>query len=217
MDTYYQRLNILPTATVVEIKAAYARMRAELIAAHSDNDADIDGNLATLDEAYTTLVDPNQRAAYDRSLDGTAKPGTLAVTGRNAMLTVPQAPPVPMAEQACPHCGFPNPVRATICTACNHQVSRPCPQCGQPVLLGQSVCARCEAYVPEYDQRRFAEALTTEQRVHTERRETASRVAAKEAIYRVQARYTAVFWFIVIALCIGLSLFASYLSNYVDR
>lgn len=214
MTDYYQLLNLQPTATTSEIKTAYAHKRAKLSTSEAETEEQIAEQLSALDEAYAMLNDPNRRAAYDRSLHADSQAKALAIAEQPSAIVAPHAPPVPIVQQACPHCGALNPIQATMCSECGEQVSRPCPNCGQPVILGQTVCTRCDTFVPEYDKRRFAEAVSTEQRVQQERRASEARVAALEVVHRANARWGALFWLVVVALCIGLTVLAVFLSNY---
>src|SRR6185312_3568096 len=62
MQNYYQILGVAPTATQAAIKTAF---RAKALTTHSDKGGD-DAAMALLTEAYQTLYDPQQRAAFDR-------------------------------------------------------------------------------------------------------------------------------------------------------
>ena len=216
MTDYYRILNLQPTATPLEIKAAYARERAELLAIGEGDDERIAEQLSALEHAYVILSDPNQRTAYDRSLRAGSQVKDLILVEQPAAIIAPQAPPVPVVQQACPHpkCGALNPIQATMCGQCGKQISHPCPKCGQPVVLGQTVCARCNTIIREYNERRLAKALVTEKRVDQERRVSESRVVALEAIHRANAKWGVLFWLVVTALCIGLTVAAVFLYNY---
>lgn len=216
MANYYQLLNILPTATADEIRAAYTRERARQIAQSVGADQG-DAMLQALDEAYTTLIDPNQRAAYDRSLSASPHAEALVLAGSTAVPTPLAAPPVPVPQQGCPHCGVLNPTRATICLSCHRQISLACPQCGQPVQWGQTVCPRCETVLAEYNLQRQVQKEAVEQTIRRERREASARIEAGDAMYRAQIRMGTLFWTIVVLLCIGMALFTVFVSNYANR
>jgi ribosomal protein L40E len=205
MANYYELLNLQPIATVAEIKEAYLRERARL-ASESDDDK-AQEQLKELDTAYAVLVDPNQRAAYDRTLNIGTQSQALVLTQAPLPATV-VTPQVPMPQQACPHCGALNPIKATICAECGKQISRPCPQCGQQVIMGQTVCSRCNTFLPEYDQQRFADAIATEQQVQEERREAQSRYDTMLVADHARINLGIIFWGVALFLCMALMLFA---------
>lgn len=211
----YRVLNLLPTATAEEIQAGYARERARTIAEIEDPD-EAARCLAALEEAYATLSDASRRAAYDQSHASKASEALIPV-GQPASIVMPQAPATPIAQQPCPHCGALNPVQATMCGQCKRQISRPCPVCGQPVILGQVVCPRCNTFIPEYDQRRFAQGLATAQRVQNERAESDARAEVIGKAYQSAAKRGMVFWAILLlVLCIVTAL-AVAVFNYAAQ
>ncbi len=214
MAELYKTLNLLPTARPEEIRAAHARERERLLADNATDREEIAEQLLAVDEAYATLSDPNRRAAYDRSLGIGSAGGALVLATQPTAVVAPQAPPAPIVQQACPQCGALNPIQATMCSECGKQVSRPCPTCGRPVVLGQTVCSRCNTFIPEYDQRRFAEGVAAEQRVQQVRIESDVRVQSLEATHRVQAVQGVIFWLVVLGLCIGLMALAGYVFYY---
>ncbi len=216
MADLYQTLGVLPTAMPDEITTAYARERARLIAQEAAAEAGnpgAAGQLQALDEAYATLSDASRRAAYDRSAGGGSSPGALIVSTQPNAIVVPQTP-VPVVQQACPHCGALNPVQATMCSQCGQQVSRSCPNCGQPVLLNQTVCPRCNTVLKEYDLRRYAEAVVVEKYVNEDRSASEARVQAAEAVHRVRAVQGMFFWLVVCGTCVGLMVLAVLAFNY---
>jgi curved DNA-binding protein CbpA len=87
---YYELLQVHPRADAAAIRAAYERLRAqydpERLAGAADELITIaQTKLATIDQAYTILADPQRRAAYDQELAARAK-------------TQPAAPPLPTPE-----------------------------------------------------------------------------------------------------------------------
>lgn len=216
MTDHYKRLELTPTATQKEIRAAHAKLRAEWQELARKGDEQASEQLRLLDEAYATLADRNRRAAYDRSLRNRTPGGALALTTQSASIVVPDSPPVTMLERPCLHCGKLNPIQVTICQHCGQQVARPCPQCGQPVPLRQAVCPRCNIPIQEYDQHRFAEATLVEQRVQHERHESKSRHQALEAMHKAMHRQGAIFWLAVLVACgalTAIAVFVAYLFN----
>jgi tetratricopeptide (TPR) repeat protein len=95
-ENYYDVLGLRPGATDEEIEAAYADLAAmfapsKVPAARQDYARKQRARLAA---SYAVLADPDQRAAYDNRLGGTAPAPAPA--------TPPLAPPAPAAEIAVP-------------------------------------------------------------------------------------------------------------------
>ena len=77
-DTYYEILQVAPTATAFEIRQAYADASAlygeDALATYTMFDENQRRLLlATLTEAYETLIDATRRRAYDAQLKGEGK------------------------------------------------------------------------------------------------------------------------------------------------
>src|SRR5215207_7985736 len=100
MTNFYQVLKIEATATSDEIKAAYARERANRIAQASVNDLGIDEELRTLDEAYATLSESGRRATYDRSLRQDSTTMELTLPSQSAAPVILADAPVPQIRQS---------------------------------------------------------------------------------------------------------------------
>jgi ribosomal protein L40E len=198
----YQILNLHLTATPAEVQAAYARERAKLLADSPPGEEQTAQQLQAVDDAYATLIEPTRRAAYDQSASNKL---ALATTSQPNAIVIPSSSPNPILQQACPHCGALNPIQATMCLQCGQQVSRPCPNCSYSVLLNQTVCPRCNTFIPEYDQRRFAEGISVERKTQQERIESEIRVQTLEEGHRVRAGQGAIFWLVVFGLCIGIT------------
>jgi hypothetical protein len=215
MTDLYRVLNLLPTATANEIQAAYARERARVNAEIQDPD-EAARRRAALDEAYATLSDTSKRAAYDQSLSSNASEALIQAQPP-APSVAPQTPAIPIAQQPCPHCGALNPVQATLCIQCRKQISRPCPVCGRPVLLGQVICARCNTFIPEYDQRRFAEGLAMAERVQNERAESDARAEVIGKAYQTAAKQGVIFWAILLLVFCIVTALAVAVFNYAAQ
>ena len=215
MDTLYHTLNLNPTASQDEIKDAYSRLRAQLMASDL-KDTELAPRLSELETADVVLSDPNERANYDRSLNSSSSnlQTSITVLDQPATILRPEVA-TPLVQQPCPYCGAPNPIQATICSQCGQQISRPCPNCGHSVQLGQSVCPRCSTLLSEYDQRRLAQSLIVEHKTQTERLESESKVQALEAGHRVRATQGVVFWIIVGLGCIVLTAVPFLIINYI--
>ena len=215
MENFYHTLEVLPTATTDEIKEAYSRLRAKLAASNLE-ESELAPKISELDEAYAVLSDPNERANYDRSL------GTTSPSSQSSLALLEQPPTIlrpevstPLVQRPCPYCGSLNPIQATMCKHCGQQITRPCSNCGHAVHLGQSVCPRCNTFLPEYDQRRLAQALIVEQKTQAERLESESKVQSLETGHRIRAAQGVVFWVIVGLGCIALTIIPILVYNYI--
>lgn len=215
MDTLYHTLNLLPTASQDEIKDAYSRLRAQLMASDL-GDAELTPRLSEIETAYAILSDPNERSNYDRSLNSSNSnlQTSITVLDQPATILRPEVT-APLVRQPCPYCGTPNPIQATMCSQCGQQISRPCPNCGHSIQLGQSVCPRCSTLLSEYDQRRLVQSLIVEHKTQTERLESESKVQTLEAGHRVRAAQGVVFWIIVGLGCIVLTAVPFLIINYI--
>ena len=217
MENFYQILGILPTASFEEIKEAYSRTRADLLSSNLD-DSELSFKIESLESAYAILSDPGERANYDRSLTANANAGSstaLTLMERPGTILKPKSPTTPQVQQVCPYCGTPNPAQASVCLQCGQQMTRPCPSCGQAVMLTQSVCSRCNTFLPEYDQKRLAQALVVEQKTQSGRQESESKAQALEAHHRTRAAQGVLFWVIVGLGCVALTVIPIFIYNYI--
>lgn len=85
-QTYYDILEVSPSATLAEIKRAYHRL-ARLH--HPDlNRQALDTHIKRLNEAYQVLRDPHKRAVYDEQLaEAQRQAALLAKAKREAEMT----------------------------------------------------------------------------------------------------------------------------------
>lgn len=95
-DTYYEMLQVPVTATVFEIRQAYTDACAlygeDALATYAMFDPDQrQAILATLAEAFETLVDPHRRQAYNEQLvsEGKVSEGALSGEDRQAKKPTP--------------------------------------------------------------------------------------------------------------------------------
>lgn len=68
MVNYYQILKISPNATSVEIKSAYRRLARKKHPDVNENSEESAREFAQIAKAYKILIDPQERAAYDKRL-----------------------------------------------------------------------------------------------------------------------------------------------------
>ena len=216
MENLYHVLGVLPTASLEEIKEAYLRVRAELATSGLDA-SEVLTKTKSLESAFAVLSDSGERANHDRSMTESANSSSstaLTLLERPGTILRPAAP-TPQGQQICPYCGAPNPIQASVCLQCEQQMTRPCPNCGQAVMLTQSVCSRCNAFLPEYDQKRLAEALVAEQKTQSVRLKSEAKVQALEAHHRVRAVQGVFFWALVGLGCVSLTVIPILIYNYI--
>lgn len=211
MSTLYQILNLSETTSIEEVQVAFNFKRAEFLARQSAGE-DVTATLQELDQAYALWQKSPQQTGIQAlaSINVQPQPQSLMPTG----LYSPESAQPVAQPRICPTCGATNPAQASVCVACGSQLGRSCPKCGYFISLDQLVCPRCGTVVNEYDQRRFAEGVITGSRVQKEREEEHVRVQNLEAGHSVRAGLGAIFWIIVIAVCIGLTFLAVYAYNY---
>jgi hypothetical protein len=218
---HYEYLGVSPTATAEDIKAAYLRKRAHLQSSEIDEQQRTE-QLQLLDEAFaeaTAALAESTEEGGDDSLNSAGESSehtAIALTDIAGAIAISE-PDSPKPQRECIQCGTLNPIQATMCQACGQQIARPCPACGQLISLQESVCPRCDTVIAEYDHQRFVEAEVAHKRVQDERRTSSARVNALEAIHRINARRGLIFWFIVMMLCIGLTLITTFLYNYFSQ
>ncbi|GAB4119084.1 MAG: DnaJ domain-containing protein [Roseiflexaceae bacterium] len=97
---YYELLQVHPRADAAAIRAAYERLRVqydpERLAGAADELIEIARTkLATIEQAYTILADPQQRAAYDREFAARADAPKAVLP-----LSTPEASELDQGEQA---------------------------------------------------------------------------------------------------------------------
>ena len=91
---YYRILHVQPDAPAEVIKSSY-RTLMQRLRMHPDLGGD-HWNASLINEAYTVLMDPEQRAAYDREQGDYAR--EAATSARTA---VSPGPPGPAAKTGC--------------------------------------------------------------------------------------------------------------------
>ena len=161
MPNYYEILCVAPSASEIEIQAAYDTQYNQwrrLVTHHNPNVVNqANQALQTLEKIKATLTDPSRRAAYNEGIGvagpvgGLADPAALLRT-----LASPPAPTLPPANPAvtapavsnglwtCYKCSTENSPQTKFCLKCAAQLVRTCPECrGETSLVATSVCGRC--------------------------------------------------------------------------
>lgn len=167
MPSYYEILQIAPTAGATEIETAYETQYNQWrrLVTHHDPDIVNQANqaLQALEKIRTTLADPVRRAAYNEGIGIGGVMGGLADPA--AMLRAiqpPAAPPPPLPSAtaatqvaappampasglwACAKCGTDNPAQTKFCFKCGNQLVRKCPACGKEAsLIATGRCGEC--------------------------------------------------------------------------
>jgi len=175
MPTYYEILNVQPTATGAEIESAYETQynKWRRLVTHYDPTVVEEANraLRVLEQIHTTLADPAKRAVYDGSLNigGLADPDAIL------QMTPPPpppprhlqpAPPAPAAPRVdawiCPRCQTPNAIGMRHCAKCGQQIGRDCPNCGKIVAVADRFCPYCGVEVEQQRLRQLQAQIETE-------------------------------------------------------
>jgi ribosomal protein L40E len=167
MPSYYEILQIAPSAGAAEIETAYETQYNQWrrLVTHHDPDIVNQANqaLQALEKIRATLADPVRRAAYNEGIGIGGVSGGLA--DPNAMLRAiqpPAAPPPPLPNAptatqvvapptglasglwACAKCGTDNPAQTKFCFKCGNQLVRKCPACGKEAsLIATGRCGEC--------------------------------------------------------------------------
>jgi len=169
MATYYETLQVQPTATPAEVDDAcntlYNKWRR--LVTHHDPSVVNQANqaLQQVDAIRSTLSDPVRRSAYDEGIGLNGAIGGLADPEAvlRAMPVVTMAPPSPPPPRplagppaqvaasrpglwACPKkgCGAENPPNTKFCFKCGTQLVQECPECKKmSSLISTSFCGEC--------------------------------------------------------------------------
>lgn len=167
--SYYEVLQVLPTATGAEIEAAYEQQynHWRRLVTHHDPAMVEQANqaLRALEKVRATLTDPAKREVYDAGLGlrgpvgGLADPAAaLSATPRftppPARPTQPTAESKPLDAWLCPQCGAISLMGTRFCKGCGHSIGRDCPQCSQLIEATAQFCAHCGADVQKVESQR---------------------------------------------------------------
>ena len=168
MSTYYEMLQLAPTATIPEIEAAcdaqYNHWRR--LVTHHDPTVVNQANqtLQLLETIRATLTHPEQRAAYDAHIQvGDSIVGGLGdpqAIPRVGFVTPPPPPAVPASPSQsspatlervdvwiCPKCQTVNAPGNAYCKQCGHTIGIHCPKCTAMVEASVAFCSHCGANI----------------------------------------------------------------------
>jgi uncharacterized Zn finger protein (UPF0148 family) len=181
MPTYYDVLNVQPTASQAEIETAietqYNQWRR--LVTHYDPAVVNQANqsLQALETIRSVLTNPANRSVYDAGIGATGAVGGLADPAAFLQMTpgapmTPPAKPVMQTQSAtvvagatgwvCPKCQTPNAEGTRFCKRCGQALARECPQCGALSEVGAIYCSGCGT--------NFDEAIRAKERADYERR-----------------------------------------------
>ncbi len=163
MTTYYDILKLTTTATMAEIETAlnaqYHQWRR--LVTHHDPTIVNQANqeLQLLEQIRETLTIPEERAAYDTSLNEDVAIGSLADPHHVQSKTTSFIPPSPNSTGAsitspdntitrtdiwiCQNCRTPNTVGTMYCCECGAQVGINCPSCEHVIQASVKHCPMC--------------------------------------------------------------------------
>lgn len=184
MPTYYEVLQLVPTASSAEIEAAcdaqYHHWRR--LVTHHDPSVVNQANqtLQLLETIRTTLTHPERRMAYDARLQaGRGVVGGLgdpAAVARPGVMVPPPPPPAPVAVTPpppalervdawlCPKCQTANAPGNAYCKQCGHTIGIHCPKCSIIIEASAAFCSHCGVNVANAARQKELEAaLTTQQ------------------------------------------------------
>jgi hypothetical protein len=167
MPTYYEILQLGPTATVAEIEAAcdaqYNHWRR--LVTHHDQSVVNQANqqLQLLETIRATLTHPEQRAAYNAHIqvgnsivgglgDPQAMPRAGFVTPPPPAVSAPPSQSSPATLERvdvwlCPKCQTVNAPGNAYCKQCGHTIGIRCPKCAAMVEALAAFCSHCGANI----------------------------------------------------------------------
>ena len=166
MPTYYEILNIQPTATNAEIERAldnqYNKYRR--LVTHHDPNIVNQANFAlqTLEKIRAILTEASKKSAYDAAIgasfgrvvtppvSGAYRPRPVLASPKFASSGTPSTPRhLPPTQSSaprnwtCPTCKTPNAVNSQFCKKCGESLAFSCPTCSQLVEKNAEFCTSC--------------------------------------------------------------------------
>lgn len=154
MSSYYEVLNVSPTASPVEVQAAidtlYNKWRQAVTHPDPIVVEEANKNLRLLEEMRATLTDPAKRAGYDAGI-GIGGAGGLADPTATATIVPPVPPRTGGAANRtsdsspwqCSKCQTINPTDTSHCQQCGTKLADKCPKCGQIMPISARFCGKC--------------------------------------------------------------------------
>ncbi len=229
MTTYYEILQISPTATTSEIRVAYKAQynHWRRLVTHHDPDTVNKANQALqwLERVRATLTDPAQRETYDASIglrgpvgglaDPQARPQVRQVTRPTPPpprpRPDPQTPPASAATGRvdawlCPQCQTANDIGAQFCKSCGHQIGTECVKCEESMEVGAGFCPTCGA---NQKQARQEKELEQAEEVRREQ-ELAQKYVEERAIQKAGERLQVLFYPLIL-ISLDASLFLTFI------
>lgn len=156
MSTYYDQLNIPPSADQAAITAAidarYNQWRQ--LAAHPQHGAQAQQQLQLLETIRDTLTDPAKRVIYDRAIGVSGGVGGLADPSKLIEMAQPSpsptpAPAPPAQRWTCGACGASNAAGARFCSKCGAtRQEAPAQAAATPSGTNLWACYKCHADNP---------------------------------------------------------------------
>ena len=193
MPTYYEIINVVPTASRPEIEQAldvqYNRWRR--LVTHHDPDVVNQANqaLQALEKVRAVLTDPGKRSAYDAAVSSVVS----GLEDPAAHPPIPEGLPVPPGQMAsgpqpfphhlpptqssalrtwmCPKCQSPNVVNSQFCKTCGESLAISCPICSKLVEIGAQFCTNCGVSIPQAQHKKELEVQCDQYRAKLENTE----------------------------------------------
>ena len=217
MDTLTAK-NILGISNPISLESLsdVYKHKKSILLFKKDSGIDVTKELEEIEDAFVCLSQEFQ--------DVKEQPGSLVpVQKDNSLSTQPTYPSQLQNNMTtdsfspCPNCGKLIPKGIMICDLCQTQIARSCPSCGNVISLDARTCERCGTPIQEYDRRRFAQTINTEQRISQERTDIEINAAQSEKENRDFVVKGIIIWLIIIVIVIAFCILAYFLfNNYLN-
>lgn len=208
MTDYYILLGISEGASPDQIKDAFDKKKAELIASIDDQQK-LEMALLELEEAYAGIT--KNRSLALTHFETPQKVINPLLSMVDEVNSPTHNEPSQFTTISCVYCGAKNLKEALICGSCGRHISIPCPKCGKVLSIEEKICPRCKTILREFNESRIYESTHVKEVMDTERKENQIRVEALEEHHKKKAVYGLVFWLVVVAVFVGLCLFVVFL------